>query len=123
MKNLSKVWQKIVIWVTGYLNIIAFVLAGGYLFLKTEDEDIRSSAKTAFAITAIFTAINLIFTLGNYFMSLGNAGYEAVGNFNKVKIVFSILQIFVFVLFFVLDMCGINFTTSSKKEKIATTEE
>lgn len=122
MKNLSKVWQKIIIWVTGYLNIIAFVLAGGYIFVKSEDEDVRSSAKTAFAITAVFTAINMLFTLVTYFMSLGNASGSAITNFSKVKIVVSILQIFVFVLFFILDMCGINFTASAKKE-VTTTEE
>lgn len=60
MKNLSTKWQKLIAYLTGFLGIIPFLLAGGYIHLKSEDEAAKKSVKTAFLLTVLFTVIEAI---------------------------------------------------------------
>ena len=55
MEKLNSKWQKLILWLTGYLNIIAFVLGGGFVYLKTQDEKVKKSAKTVLAFVIVFT--------------------------------------------------------------------
>ena len=51
-------WKRLLIWVSGYLSIIAYVIVGGYFMVKSDDEDLKKTAKSAFIVTIIFTAIS-----------------------------------------------------------------
>lgn len=114
MKNLSVRWQKLIVWLTGYLNIIAFVIAGGYLYQKTEHEEVKSSAKIALIVTAIFTAIDILRLFIQYCLSLASSSSTWLGT---ASLIIAIIKNLVFVILFVLDMTiGFgNFTTGAKK--------
>ena len=108
MKNLSSKWQKLIVWLTGYVNIIAFFLAGGYIFLKTDDEDVKTSAKTALVLTVFFTVVELLRSVIYYIMSLANVPYETLSKVSEIGTVLTIVKIVAFVTLAILDLCGIK---------------
>ena len=121
--NLSKNFKKTVIWVTGYLNLIAFLLAGGYIFVKSEEEDVRSSAKSAFLLVVTFTAIDIVRMIVYNIMSVANAGYKALSVVSDIGTVVAVIEALAFVIFFILDLCGIKFIPVRYEEKKAETKE
>lgn len=69
-------WKKALIWLSGYLSFIAFALVGGYVVVKCEDKELRKTAKTAFIVTLLFTAIDVFMSLLSRINAL--AGYNLV---------------------------------------------
>jgi len=108
MKNLSVKWQKIIIWLKGYLNIIAFFLAGGFVFYKTEDEDVKKSAKTVLLFTLVFTAIDIIRLIIYNFASVSDANYDTLNEISKFGLIMSVIKAVVFVTFGILDFFKIK---------------
>lgn len=124
MKNLSVRWQKLIVWLTGYLNIIAFVIAGGYLFEKTEHQEVKSSAKTAFIVTAVFTAMDMVHLIIYYCYNLASDSASWLSTFSWV---ISLVKIVVFVVLFIVDITvgigsGNGKKTSETKETKAEEE-
>ncbi len=125
MKNVSPKIQKLIVWLTGYLNIVAFVLAGGYVYLKTEDDDVKQSSKTVLILLAIFTAVEIVRTFFYYIFSVASNG-SALQTLNTLASVVGIIKVIVFVVFFVLDMVGIKIIpikNSSGNKKTVDSEE
>ena len=54
----TKKWKKVLIWVSGYFSLIAYAIVGGYVIVKSEDDELKRTAKFAFIITLIFTALS-----------------------------------------------------------------
>ena len=122
MKNLSVRWQKLIVWLTGYLSIIAFVVAGGYIHQKTEHDEVRSSAKIALFVTAIFTGLDMIRYLLQYCVNLADAATMWIFDMSYV---FAIVKIIVFIVLFIVDIT-VGFgrgKQSVKKEEEKPTEE
>ena len=107
MKISSKL-QKTVIWLTGYLNIIAFFLAGGYVFIKTDDDDVKTSAKMSFFLIVFFTALDILRAIIYNILSLADAGYKTIGVMSDIALVIAIIKAVAFVTLYVLDICGIK---------------
>lgn len=105
MKNLSSKWQKLIVWVTGYLSIIAFVIGGGYIYMKTEDADVKKSAKTVFLISIAFTALDIIFLIVRNITSAAG-DYQALNDISIITSMIAIVEAIVFVVFCALDMVG-----------------
>ena len=114
--KLSVVFKKCILWVTGYLSIVAYVISGGYFFFKDENQDVTDSCKEVFVLTAIFTGLNVFNTLILNFVDLAGG---SIG-FNKYMLVVDAIKIVVFVIFFVLDLLGISVF---KKQVLAVTTE
>lgn len=112
MKDLSVKWQKLIVWLTGYLNIIAFVVAGGYLYKNTEDEGVKRSAKVAFGVTAIFTAVEALILIIQYCLAIASADS---GWISKTSWVVGIIKIIVFAVLLVVDM-AVGFGSAKKSE-------
>ena len=53
----DKKWIKILIWLSGYINFIAYAIVGGYVIAKSQDEELRKETKKAFIVTLVFTAL------------------------------------------------------------------
>ncbi len=123
MKGLSTKIQKLVLWLTGYTSIIAFVLAGGYIYKNTDDEDIKESAKHVLLTYAIFTGLLLVRNLIYNLMSVFGASYDALSVVSTVGTVFTILQAIVFATLFILDMCNIKLSFKSKNTNEQITEQ
>lgn len=113
MKGLSVKWQKLIVWLTGYVNIIAFVIAGGYLFKNTGHEEVRRSAKTAFAVTAVFTAVDALRALIQYCYNL--ASPTSSDWLNKASWVILIIRTVVFAVLLIVDMT-VGFGSAKKAE-------
>ncbi len=121
MKTLSSKWQKLIVWLTGYLNIVAFFLAGGYIFTKTEDEDVKKSAKTVFLITLLFTVIDIV-RLIIYNCASVDENYDGLTEISKFNLIMGVIKAVVFVTFSILDFFGIkvipvDFLDGKKKEE------
>lgn len=75
--NWNKKWKSVLVWLSAYLNFIAFVLVGGYFYIKKEDEEVQSATKQAFLVTLIFTAINAFLLLFSNIGGLTNTYYSS----------------------------------------------
>ena len=38
-------WKALFVWLCGYLNIVAFALVGGYMIVKSDDEELKNTSK------------------------------------------------------------------------------
>lgn len=115
--KLSKNFKKIFIWLTGYLNIVAFVITGGYFFLKDEDEEIKATAKEVGYFTMGFFALDLINELVGSFVGLsGNIS----GGFNNYLLVVLIIKIIVFITLCLLDLFGVSIVKPSVGVRVHT---
>lgn len=108
MKNLSEKLQKLIVWLTGYLNVIAFFIAGGYVYLNTDSEDVKTSAKTVLYLVAGFTGLEILRSIIYNILSLVNVDYTTLNAFSDVALVLSIIKAIVFVTLFILDLCSIK---------------
>ncbi len=112
MKGLSVKWQKLIVWLTGYVNIVAFVIAGGYLFKNTESEDVKRSAKLALIVTAIFTAVDIIILIMLNCVYLAESSTEWLSKANSV---ITIIKTVVFVVLLIVDMF-VGFGSAKKEQ-------
>lgn len=101
-------WKSLLIWVCGYLSIIAFAVAGGYAIVKSNDEELKSTAKKAFIVTLIFTLISMFLGLYDAIGGMtdgyySSAAYEAYGIMSAIA---TIAKIVVFVIFAALSFFG-----------------
>jgi hypothetical protein len=112
MKGLSSKWQKLIVWLTGYANIIAFFVAGGYVYLNTEDDDVKGTAKSVLYLVAVFTGIELLRSLVYNVLSVAGADYGVLNALTTISMVVAALKMVTFAVLFIFDMCGkklINF--------------
>ena len=58
-------WKALFLWLCGYLSIIAFAVTGGYVIVKSENEELKKTVKKVFIVTLIFTAISMFFSVYN----------------------------------------------------------
>ena len=106
MKNLSLNWRKAIIWFTAYANVIAFFLAGGYIYLNTSESETRLTFKNALALSIGFTCLGVLQDLVYYLLSIFKVNYQVLNTLNTVDQVIFALKIIVFAVFVILDFCG-----------------
>jgi len=75
--NWNNKWKSVLVWLSAYLNYIAFAVVGGYFYIKNEDEEVQSATKQAFLVTLIFTAINAFLLLFSNIGGLTNTYYSS----------------------------------------------
>ncbi len=101
-------WKKILIWLSGYLNFVAFALVGGYTIVKSEDEELKKTAKQAFVVTLIFTALSAFFSLFNYCGDLFSDRYaynsDAYKFYQTGNIVVNVARIVTYAVFVILTL-------------------
>lgn len=88
----SQRWKKLLVWACGYLNIVAFVIVGGYFVVKTEDKELKNTVKSAFIVTLIFTAISMLLALYNYIGGLVD-GYFGSGAYKAYDVMLDLVNI------------------------------
>lgn len=69
----TKSWKKVLVWVCGYVGILAFAIAGGYVIVKSEDAELHRTAKQCFIVTLAFLAADALLVVLTYIGSLANA--------------------------------------------------
>lgn len=121
-------WKALFIWLCGYLSIVAFAITGGYAIVKSEDEELKKTAKAVLIVTLIFTAISMVLTLISSSVGiLENGSSDLNVFFSKTTLFVSIAKIIVFavcgaVSFFKKDNKNLS-STEQKTEEPATEEE
>ncbi len=104
MKNIwTKKWKNVLIWFSGYFSFIAFAITGGYAIVKSEDEELKKTAKTAFVVTLIFACISAFLTIFSNFGSMsdnyyGSGAYDFYSIFSSLVAVGKIITYVVFII-------------------------
>ena len=101
----TKKWKSLFIWLSAYLSIIAYALVGGYVIVKDEDRELQKTAKTAFVVTLIFTALSAFFSLFNYIAGFANNYYSSAAYdfYSVCTSLVGIAKIIVFAVFIVME--------------------
>ena len=68
MEKLSVKLQKLILWVSSYVSILAILLSGGYALRCSQNEEIKKTAVQAFVVKAIFIGISAFLSLLDYFI-------------------------------------------------------
>ena len=89
MKRLGSFWQKLIIWLTGYVNIIAFVLGAGYIYTKSDDDEIKCTAKLSLICVAGFTVLDIFYTLLYNFLVAIGSDYEIIEGIAIISNIFT----------------------------------
>ena len=93
----TKKWKKVLIWFCSYVSLVAYAVVGGYTIVKTQDEDLKKSAKLALVASLIWAAVSAFLTIFYSCLSMStgniyNGAYEAYliikGIFDILKIIF-----------------------------------
>ncbi len=102
--NWNNKWKAVLVWLSAYLNFIAFVLVGGYFYIKKEDEELQSATKHAFLVTLAFTAISAFLSIFNYIGGLTNNYYASAAYefYSVCTTIVGIAKIIVFATFIIL---------------------
>ncbi|MBR2460447.1 MAG: hypothetical protein IKB34_04375 [Clostridia bacterium] len=97
-------WKSVLVWLSAYLSFIAFVVVGGYFYIKKEEEEIQTATKRAFLVTLCFTALSAFFSIFNYIAGLTDNYYASSAyDFYSVSIaIVGIVKITVFATFIIL---------------------
>ena len=116
----TKKWKEALIWLCGYVSLIAYALVGGYVIVKSEDEQLKKTAKTVFIVTLIFTALSAFLSLFNYCGNMsdhyyGSAAYDFYSIFSSIV---GILRILVFAAFTVYALIKDKLAPSGSKEEV-----
>lgn len=88
MEKIKKNWLKLILWVGAYVNAIIFALCGGYVWIKTEDEDVKKEIKKIFLVTLIFIAVEALVVLVHSFLNIAEAN-----NYRVYSIINSLIAI------------------------------
>ena len=122
--NWNSKWKSVLVWLSAYLNFIAFVLVGGYFFVKKEEEELQTATKRAFLVTLIFTAINAFFSVFNYIGGLTNNYYtsSAYDFYSTCTTIVGIAKIIVFATFIILTLVKKDAPAASANKDTAENE-
>lgn len=112
-------WKALLIWLCGYLNIVAFIIAGGYAIVKSKNEELKKTTKQAFIVTLIFTLISMFFTVYSGFGGMSGDFYSS-GSYTAYGVLLLISNIAKIIVFVI---CGaIAFFKGSRSMEEAETE-
>ena len=103
MKKLSTRFVRVMMYVFGFVNIIAAVIGCGYVLLKDEDEGNRTAAKRALILSAVFVGLDAVVDLYRAIViSLIGAGGAAVTVATVLSALILIARIAVFAVLAIL---------------------
>ena len=93
--------KKVFILLSGYLSFIAYAIVGGYVFVKSDSEELKKTAKLTLIVTSIFTAISAVLLIYNHF---GNffGGYYSSTAYDVYSIITGIVAIAKIIVYAVL---------------------
>ena len=115
----SRRWKALLIWASGYLSFIAYAIVGGYVIVKSDDEELKNTAKKAFIVTLIFTAISMFFSIYNSIGALSSSYYSsgAYVAYGVLQMIVNIAKIVVYVVFALLSFFNVKVVSDKSEEK------
>ena len=114
----SRRWKALLIWASGYLSFIAYAIVGGYVIVKSDDEELKDTAKKAFIVTLIFTAISMFFSIYNSIGALSSSYYSsgAYVAYGVLQMIVNIAKIAVYVVFALLSFFNVKVVSDKSEE-------
>ena len=93
--------KKVFILLSGYLSFIAYAIVGVYVLVKSDNEELKKTAKLTLIVTLIFTAISAVLLIYNHF---GNffGGYYSSTAYDVYSIITGIVAIAKIIVYAVL---------------------
>lgn len=115
----SRRWKALLIWASGYLSFIAYAIVGGYVIVKSDDEELKDTAKKAFIVTLIFTAISMFFSIYNSIGALSSSYYSsgAYVAYGVLQMIVNIAKIAVYVVLALLSFFNVKVVSDKSEEK------
>ena len=122
--NWNNKWKSVLVWLSAYLSFIAFVVVGGYFYIKKEEEEVQTATKRAFLVTLGFTAVSAFFSIFNYIGGLANNYYSSFAYefYSICTTIISVAKIIVFATFIILALIKTYSSEASEGENTAENE-
>ena len=92
------------IWLSAYINFIAFAIVGGYTILKSEDEDLKKTTKKAFIIVLCFAIFSAILSIYSSCMNL-SVYYNRTASrvYNIINCIYTISRVVTYSVFMLVE--------------------
>lgn len=71
----NKKLTKLFVYLSGYVSFIAFAIVGGYVVAKSDDKELRNTAKRVFIISLIYYAVVAFISIFSHFGSMSSNYY------------------------------------------------
>ena len=110
----TKKWKEVLIWFSAYISFIAFAIVGGYVIVKSNDDDLKKTAKSALIVSLIFSAISALLLVFHYFASMAD-GYYSSGAYDFYSITSNLVNIAKIVVYVVFIIIALLKNDSTKK--------
>ena len=124
---MKKIWtlnlKKALLWLCGYLSFIAFAICGGYVIIKKEDEELKSTAKLVFFVTLIFTAIDALVLILRDINGLSGYTYGFSTFLSWFSFLIQIAEIAIYAAAIILSLLGMGRKTPSEAVEETEAEE
>ena len=101
---MNEKFKKVFILLSGYLSFIAFAIVGGYVFVKSDSEELKKTAKLTLIVTLIFTAISAVLLIYNHFGNFfgGYYGSTAYDVYSMITGIVAIAKIIVYAVLIIM---------------------
>ena len=122
--NWNNKWKSVLVWLSAYLNFIAFVVVGGYFYVKKDEDEVQTATKRAFLVTLGFTAINAFLSIFNYIGGLANNYYSSFAYefYSICSTTVGVARIVVFATFIILALIQTQSPAASENKDTAENE-
>ncbi len=120
----NRKWKNVLIWVSGYLSIVAYAVVGGYAIVKSEDLEVKKTAKSVLIVTIIFAVASALLTIISSIGGLFDGYYNTVvyDIYRILNVLVTVVKIAVYALGIIFEFMK-NETSTEKTEKAETVEE
>lgn len=106
MEKINANLLRLLLWVSSYLNLIAFVLFGGYVYLKSGREDWRKECRRIAVVIVIFAAISALLSLLGYLFGLFGYNADTQNALSLLGTLLSVARIVVYAIGAILAVAG-----------------
>lgn len=118
MKGLKNCYAKAILWISSFVNVIVFALTGGYVWLKSDNEELKKETKKVLIVAIVFICLDALLSL-MYTIYSFNTNYT--GNFyNIYRTLTKIVSIGKTVTYLVFTLIALF--SKEKESKITETE-
>lgn len=99
MEKINVSLMRLLLWVSSYLNLLAFVLFGGYVYLKSGREDLRRECRRVTGVIVIFAAAGALLSLLGYLNGLFGYSADMQNVLNFLGNLLSVVRIVTYAVF------------------------
>lgn len=96
MKGLKQNQAKFVLWISGFVSFLAFALVGGYVFVSSENEELKKETKKVFLVSLIFICIEAVLSVVSACMGLAGTYSKT---YSIIRYLLVIAKVVVFAIF------------------------